>query len=78
MYETSNKPRTDLWNQSLESVRVAKDFFSDKEQEYKELARRMVTYMTKSRMSLAARHRNREYFEKMEKIKRPNILIATM
>ena len=68
MHVAYNKPRTDLWNQSLESVRVVKDFFSDKDQEYKEMARRMVTYMTKSRMCLAARHRNRDYFEKMEKI----------
>lgn len=68
MHVACNKPRTDLWNQSLESVRVVEDFFSDKEREYRELARRMVTYMMKSRMCLAARHRNREYFEKMEKI----------
>ena len=68
MHGISNKPRTDLWGQSVESMRILEDFFSDKGQEYRGLARRIVTYMMKSRMCLAARHRNREYFEKMEKI----------
>ena len=66
MYTTSNQASIRLWDQSIESVKIMEDFFSDKEQEYRDLARRAVLYMKKSRMCLAARHRNREYFEKMK------------
>lgn len=67
MSETSSLPSIELWNQSIESVRILEDFFSDKEQEYNRLARRLVTYMLKSRMCLAARHKKRAYFEKMRR-----------
>lgn len=66
MAATSNTPSLNLWDQSVESVRILEDFFSDKEQEYNRLSRRLVAYMMKSRMCLAARHKKRTYFEKMK------------
>lgn len=68
MSETSNLPSIELWNQSIESVRILEDFFSDKELEYNHLARSLVAYMLKSRMCLAARHRKRAYFDRMKRM----------
>ena len=65
-----NKPSITLWNQHIESAILIKNFFSDKEQEYRDLSRRAVVFIIKTRMSLAAKWREKEFFENMkQKIK---------
>ena len=59
-----NLPSVHFWEQAVESAGIIEDFFSDKA-EYRDLARRMVIHVMKTRMSLAARHRERAFFEKM-------------
>ena len=59
-----NLPSVRFWEQAVESAGIIEDFFSDKA-EYRDLARRMVIQVMKTRMSLAARHRERAFFEKM-------------
>ena len=65
-----NKLSITLWNQYIESAILIEDFFSDKEQEYRDLSRRAVFFIIKTRMSLAAKWREKEFFENMkQKIK---------
>lgn len=70
VFSMYNKPSVTLWNQHIESATLIKNFFSDKEQEYRDLSRRAVFYIIKTRMSLAAKWREKEFFENMkQKIK---------
>lgn len=59
-----NLPSVQFWEQAVESAGIIEDFFSDKEA-YRDMARRVVVHVMKTRMSLAARHRERAFFEKM-------------
>jgi hypothetical protein len=61
-----NHPSVQLWEQAVESSIMVETFFSDKEQVYRNLARRYVIHSMKIRMSLAARFRERAFFEKMK------------
>lgn len=58
----------DLWEQYVESLLILEDFFSDKEQVYQDLLRRGIIYIIKTRMSLAARFRQKESFDKLKTI----------
>lgn len=59
---------TELWNQSLKTAFIVDHFFSDREPECQELAHRAVTNTLKVRMSMAAKYRNKVFFEDMKHI----------
>lgn len=63
----TNHPSVYLWEQSVESSIMVETFFSDKEQVYRDLSRRYVINLMKIRMSLAARFREKAFFEKMKR-----------
>lgn len=56
----------ELWHQSLKTAFFVEHFFSDKEPEYQELSRRAITNTLKVRMSLAAKQKNKAFFEDMK------------
>jgi glycosyltransferase involved in cell wall biosynthesis len=58
----------ELWRQSVESALFVENFFVDKEQEYYNLAHRLALNVLKTRMSLAARFREMQYFEELKRI----------
>ena len=62
-----NHSNVKLWRQSVDSVRIMEHFFSDKEQEYYEMARRIAICAIKFRMSLAAKYKEKVFFEEMKR-----------
>ncbi len=57
-----------LWSQSIEAASIVESFYEDKEPEYRELAHRSTIHVLKTRMSSAARFRERTFFEEKKKI----------
>ena len=62
-----NHSNIKLWRQSVDSVRIIEHFFSDKEQEYYDMARRIAICSMKFRMSLAAKYKEKAFFEEMKR-----------
>lgn len=63
---TGNSQQCKIWRQSIESIELVEKFFADKEPEYYALARRFMAATLASRMNLAARHRERAFFDEMK------------
>lgn len=57
-----------LWRQSIEAACIVENFFADKEPEYRELAHKSTIVVMKTRMSCAARFRDRAFFEEIKNI----------
>lgn len=66
--ESFNHPNKNLWKQALESANIIERFFSDKEPEYRKLACQTSIVTLKTRMSLAARFREKNLFEEFRDI----------
>lgn len=62
-----NHSNVKLWRQSIESARTMEHFFSDKEKKYYEMSRRLVICAMKFRMSLAAKYKEKFFFEEMKR-----------
>lgn len=62
-----NHSNVKLWKQSIESVRTIEHFFLGKDQKYYEMARRLVICAMKFRMSLAAKYKEKAFFEETKR-----------